>query len=97
MPKFSESERAIIQEKLLTKGEQLFIRHGLKKVTVDELIDGVGISKGSFYAFYKSKEHLYMELLFCMSSKVIAATQEFLRTNSSIKKMELVKKMVAWS
>jgi len=97
MPKFSDSERAIIQEQLLTEGEQLFIRHGLKKVTVDDLVNGIGIAKGSFYAFYKSKEHLYMEILFSMSRKVITATKEFLRANDALKQRELVKKMVAWS
>ena len=97
MPKFSDSERAIIQEKLLTEGEQLFIRYGLKKVRVDELVDGIGISKGSFYAFYKTKEHLYMEILFSMSNKVVAATRVFLQENSHLKQKELVKKMIAWS
>ena len=97
MPKFNDNERAIIQEKLLTEGEQLFIRHGLKKVTVDDLVNGIGIAKGSFYAFYKSKEHLYMEILFSIQNKILADTEVFLKKNDSIKPKELLTKLVAWS
>ena len=97
MPKFSDSERAIIQEKLLTKGEQLFIRHGLKKVTVDDLVNVAQIAKGSFYAFYKSKEHLYAEILFGTQNKMTADKEVFLRKNKSLKARELIKKLIAWS
>ena len=97
MPKFSDSERATIQEKLLTEGEQLFIRHGLKKVTVDDLVNSVGIAKGSFYAFYKSKEHLYTEILFSIQNKVLADTAVFLKKNKDLKPKELVKKITIWS
>ena len=97
MPKFNENERAMIQEKLLTEGERLFIRHGLKKVTVDDLVNGIGIAKGSFYAFFESKEHLYTEILFSIQSKILAATEVFLKENTSLKPKELLTSLVAWS
>lgn len=97
MPKFSENERAFIQKKLLVDGEQLFIRHGLKKVTVDDLVKTVGIAKGSFYAFYESKEHLYTDILFSLQNKVLANTKAFLIKNKSLSPKELIKKMVTWS
>ncbi len=62
MPKFSDTEKKIIQEKLLTEGEKLFLSYGIKKVTVDDLVQAAGIAKGSFYAFYTNKEHLYMDI-----------------------------------
>lgn len=46
-----ETKRGIISSKLFDRGEKLFALHGLKKVTVDDLIVAVNISKGSFYAF----------------------------------------------
>ena len=58
MPRFTEQEKEIINSKLLIEGEKLFSLHGLKKVTVDDLAAAVNISKGSFYAFYPSKEHI---------------------------------------
>ncbi|MCL2391100.1 MAG: TetR/AcrR family transcriptional regulator [Oscillospiraceae bacterium] len=97
MPKFNDTERAIIQEALLTKGEQLFIRYGLKKVTVDDLVNEAGIAKGSFYAFYKSKEHLYTEILFDIQNRVLADTAVFLEEHKSLPPKELVKKLTVWS
>lgn len=64
MPKaFAEPEKAIIRQQLREKGEQLFTLHGLKKTSVDELVQAVGISKGAFYLFYDSKEELLLEIL----------------------------------
>ena len=70
MPRFTEKEKAFISDKLLAEGEKLFSLHGLKKVTVDDLAVAANISKGSFYAFYPSKEHLYIEINFQLQQKL---------------------------
>ena len=70
MPRFTEQEKEIINRKLLIEGEKLFAAHGLKKVTVDDLVAAVNISKGSFYAFYPSKEHLYVEINFRLQKEL---------------------------
>jgi len=59
---FSDAEKKQIREALLDAGKQMFSRFGLKKTTVDELTDAVGIAKGSFYNFFESKETLYYEI-----------------------------------
>lgn len=64
MPKaFSEHEKEVLRAQMLEKGKKLFERQGLKKTSVDELTEAVGISKGAFYLFYESKEELFMEIL----------------------------------
>jgi AcrR family transcriptional regulator len=64
MPKaFSEHEKEIIRAQMRKKGKMLFEKHGLKKTSVDELTEAVGISKGAFYLFYESKEELFLEIL----------------------------------
>ena len=64
MPKgFSEHEKALIQQRLLTEGYKQFSAYGLKKTTVEELAVAAGISKGAFYLFYASKEALFMEVI----------------------------------
>ena len=70
MPRFTEKGKAFISDKLLAEGEKLFSLHGLKKVTVDDLAVAANISKGSFYAFYPSKEHLYIEINFQLQQKL---------------------------
>jgi AcrR family transcriptional regulator len=64
MPKaFAEQEKEIIRQQLRIKGQQLFALHGLKKTSVDDLVQAVGISKGAFYLFYASKEELLLDIL----------------------------------
>lgn len=64
MPKeFTAAQREEIREALMALGRELFARYGLKRVTVDELCRGVGIAKGTFYAFFESKEDLFMAVM----------------------------------
>ncbi len=60
---FSERERKIIREALLSKGRELFSASGIKKTSVEELSRSAGIAKGSFYRFFGSKEELFFEIL----------------------------------
>ncbi len=64
MPRaFSEQEKEIISHRLLEQGYRLFSAYGLKKTNVEEIAQAAGISKGAFYAFYESKEALFMEVI----------------------------------
>lgn len=64
MPKaWSKQEKEIIRKKLINEGKKLFEKYGLQKTTVDEIVLAAGISKGSFYIFYGSKEELYFDVL----------------------------------
>lgn len=64
MPKaFSDHEKEMIRAQMREKGQKLFEKQGLKKTSVDELTEAVGISKGAFYLFYQSKEELFLEIL----------------------------------
>jgi AcrR family transcriptional regulator len=55
---FDAKEKTIIDERLLDAAEHLFGRYGLRKTRVEEITREAGISKGSFYRFYESKELL---------------------------------------
>ncbi|NAO99936.1 TetR family transcriptional regulator [Halomonas sp. MG34] len=63
MPKFGQREKEWIQQDLLTKGRDLFVKRGLKKTSISDITKSVGIAQGSFYNFYESKEVLYLEIL----------------------------------
>ncbi len=44
-------------------GAELFARYGLKKTTIADLTDPVGIANGTFYQFFDSKERLYLDVV----------------------------------
>ncbi|MEV7013706.1 TetR family transcriptional regulator [Streptosporangium sp. NPDC051022] len=60
---FTQQERARITECLLDTAEELFAAQGLAKTSLEELVAPAGIAKGSFYAFFDSKETLYKEVM----------------------------------
>jgi AcrR family transcriptional regulator len=60
---FDTVEKEVIAERLLEAGERLFGRYGLRKTRIEEITREAGISKGSFYTFYKSKELLCFAIL----------------------------------
>lgn len=60
---FSELEKCKIREALLRAGARSFARFGLKRTRVEDLTRAAGIAKGSFYAFFPSKEALCFAVL----------------------------------
>ncbi|MFJ8910706.1 TetR/AcrR family transcriptional regulator [Amycolatopsis sp. NPDC102389] len=60
---FSAEDRVRITELLLDAGRGLFAAQGLRKTSLDDLVAPAGIAKSSFYAFFDSKEALYLELM----------------------------------
>lgn len=78
MPKaFSEPEKEIIRSQMREKGKKLFEKQGIKKTSVDELAQAVGISKGAFYLFFESKEELFLEILEQLEQEIQATILEF--------------------
>ncbi|ANU76290.2 TetR/AcrR family transcriptional regulator [Blautia pseudococcoides] len=90
MPRFNEQERETISHTLMSEGEKLFSNYGLRKVTVDDLAEVANISKGSFYAFFQSKEHLFIEINFKLQSKLFDEVENELRKKENLPKDELL-------
>ncbi len=63
MPKhFTDNEREKIIAQLHKAGFDQFTAKGIRAVRIDDLCQLVGIAKGSFYLFFKSKEDLFMAI-----------------------------------
>lgn len=78
MPKaFSETEKETIRTQMRAKGQKLFEKQGLRKTSVDEITQAVGISKGAFYFFFESKEELFMEILEQIEKEIQGSILEF--------------------
>lgn len=64
MPKaFSEQERQMVGDKMRQAAADLIRRKGLRHVTVEDVTKGAHIAKGSFYAFYPSRETLFWDVI----------------------------------
>ena len=51
------------KRKILEKAFELFRKNGYKDTKVEDITRKLGISKGSFYTYFKTKEELLYELL----------------------------------
>jgi AcrR family transcriptional regulator len=58
---FDDREREAIKARLIGAAIDALGRGGLAAASVADLAVAASIAKGSFYAFYPSKEHLFME------------------------------------
>ncbi|MBC1353740.1 TetR/AcrR family transcriptional regulator [Listeria innocua] len=82
---FSETERKNIKERLLLNCEESWALVGYKKTNVDELCKKAGISKGSFYLFYQSKEELFCDVMIQAQKRLVRLTEETLGSNPTKK------------
>lgn len=60
---FTAKERESITDELLKAAGRHAALSGMKKTSVDELCAEAGISKGAFYSFFPSKEHLFLTMM----------------------------------
>ena len=60
---FTDEEKKVIRKKLHKAAKECLQRYGVRKTTVDQMVEMVDISKGSFYNFYSSKEMLFFTVL----------------------------------
>ena len=60
---FTDEEKKLIRKKLQKAAKECLQRYGVRKTTVDQMVEMVDISKGSFYNFYSSKEMLFFTVL----------------------------------
>lgn len=49
----------LIQKQILQAAQQLFQKHGLHKVTMDDVAKAIGKGRSSLYYYYKSKDEVF--------------------------------------
>lgn len=59
---FDENERQTIKQQLVEAGRREIAQVGLRNLNVDAVVRAGGISKGSFYTFFPSKEDFVLEV-----------------------------------
>ena len=79
MPKVvTDEERTQVRDAIYGKTIVLIREKGLKKVTVDDIAAAVGISKGTFYAYYPSREAGLYEVLKRSEAEMFARMEDIM-------------------
>ena len=84
------NRRSEVRDRLLRTGAQLFAEQGLGDVSVEELIDAVGISRATFYGFFGNKSELAVAVLIPVFDSGIAALSGTLPSNPRTRAERLV-------
>lgn len=77
------------------EGQRLFVAHGLKRVTVDELSAAAQIAKATFYTFYDSKEALHLDIVLAIQQSYAAELDALLKANAAEPPRERVRQVFA--
>ena len=78
---FTEEQNEIIRKDLIREARHCGVTIGMRKTSVGQLADAVGISKGSFYKFFDSKELLFFTVLEDVHAACFASAQHSLQEN----------------
>ena len=78
---FSDKEKQIIRNKLISAGREFFGKYGLRRTSIEDLTKAAGIAQGSFYTFFDSKEELYLEVI---NNEGEAIKENFLKQEKDI-------------
>ncbi|MGB1092953.1 MAG: TetR/AcrR family transcriptional regulator [Oceanobacter sp.] len=60
---YTKEHKQQTREKILENSFKLFANKGFEGITIDELMNDCGLTRGAFYAHFKSKSELYREAL----------------------------------
>lgn len=69
------------RNEILDTAERLFHMKGYDKCTVNDILKGVGIAKGTFYYYFKSKEEVLDGIVSRYKKIVVSRANEILKIN----------------
>ena len=81
---FTEEQNETIRRDLIREARCCGVTVGMRKTSVEQLTEAVGISKGSFYKFFDSKELLFFAVLEDIHTECFAAAQKSLQENAPL-------------
>ena len=61
---------------ILNVALKLFLQKNFKEVTMKEIVDKTGLSKGAFYHYFQSKEKLFEEIIKMISGSLFAVNED---------------------
>jgi len=70
------------REHIVNSALNLFLQKGFKEVTMKELVDNAGVSKGAFYHYFTSKEQIFEEVLMSFYNSLRVSDYDRLSTTS---------------
>ncbi len=75
-----KEQGAETKKRIYRIAEELFNKHGINEVSVDDIVGAAGVSKGTFYVHFESKDALFSSLISEYVDKVDMDYEAFIKT-----------------
>ena len=76
MPKVTLEYKELVKTRILESAHRVFSQKGYREATMDEIAEGLGLSKPALYRYYKSKEELFREIFRLFNQAASKALRE---------------------
>lgn len=71
----STRSRENTRARLVSAAEEVFAERGIRRVTVDDLVNAAGYTRGAFYSNFSSIEEVFFELFRTLSQQMLDAVE----------------------
>jgi|HubBroStandDraft_6_1064221.scaffolds.fasta_scaffold00619_1 AcrR family transcriptional regulator len=72
------------RSRILDAAQSLFLRYGVKRTALDDVVREAGIAKGTLYLYFDSKDALFAAIAERLCAEVLRNAQEAIASSSSI-------------
>ena len=82
MPKVTLEYKELVRTRILESAHRVFSQKGYREATMDEIAEGLGLSKPALYRYYPSKEELFREIFRLFNQATSKALRESFKSGS---------------
>jgi len=79
-----ERKKAAVRNRIITVAINLFSRHGIDAVTVDQIAEAADIGKGTIYNYFQTKEDIVVAFMVDVERRVQAKLGRFTRSKAPL-------------
>jgi AcrR family transcriptional regulator len=91
---YTAEHKARTRAKIVEGARVMFNRHGFEQVSIDDIMEHVGLTRGGFYNHFKSKDELYAEAVQSFTSCNPFARQQASASGSAPSRRALARMLV---
>jgi len=72
------------QDRILDAAQRLFVRYGVKRTSVEDIVGEAGIAKGTLYLYYDSKDALFAAVAGRLCAKLLEEVHRAVTASASL-------------
>jgi len=83
-----------MKEKIIEKSINLFAEQGFKETTIQQIVEELGVTKGTFYYYFQSKEEVLVDIQMTYIERLLTAQREIFHQKETTCKDKIYELMV---